>query len=131
MGPRAAGGCVAAGGCGRASHTLLIVGGKLQVIVLVVGGSAAEMPAGRIMQCPGTKLWMYGLSPTYGRSTWKAVRIGGRDARYWQFQVPCGPKMPTGTGDKATFSFTQREWYLLQAKIPSSPTAPYPAGTPS
>jgi hypothetical protein len=88
--------------------------------------SGGYFPAGGIMQCPGTKLWMYGLSPTYGRSTWKAVRIGGRDARYWQFQVPCGPKMPTGTADKATFSFTQREWYLPQAKILVITNGPIP-----
>jgi hypothetical protein len=44
----------------------------------------------------------------------------------WQFRVPCGPKMPTGTADKATFSFTQREWYLPQAKILVITNGPIP-----
>jgi hypothetical protein len=34
--------------------------------------------------------------------------------------------MPTGTGDKATFSFTQREWYLPQAKILVITNGPIP-----
>ncbi|MGI8335831.1 serine/threonine-protein kinase [Actinomadura scrupuli] len=83
-------------------------------------------PAGGIMQCPGTKLWMYGSSLINGRSTWKAVQVGGREARYWEFQVPCGPKMPTGTEDKATLTFTQREWYLPQAKILVITNGPIP-----
>jgi hypothetical protein len=81
-------------------------------------------PAGGIMQCPGTKLWMYGAKPA--NSTWKTVRVGNQNARYWEFRVPCGPKMPTGTGDKVTVSFTQREWYLPQPGILIITNGPIP-----
>jgi hypothetical protein len=128
MGISPGNGCRVAGYWDTGCTHVRVLGPKSLFDALPMGGSpyntsgGGYFPAGGIMQCPGSQLWMYQTTTPPAQT----VLVGGRTARYWQFTVPCGPQMPNGTTPKATSSFTQREWYLPQTKTLIITNGPIP-----